>query len=100
MQIYADVTGCEMRVSRSSQSCALGSAIAAAVIARAHPDFDAARVAMTGLKEITYTPIPDNQRTYDQLYSLYRQLHDSLGGVNKSANLENIMKDLLSLKNS
>ncbi|MDL5055609.1 ribulokinase [Oscillatoria laete-virens NRMC-F 0139] len=28
MQIYADVTGCEMKVSRSPQTCALGSAVA------------------------------------------------------------------------
>ena len=33
MQIYADVTGREMKVSSSSQTCALGSAIAAAVVA-------------------------------------------------------------------
>ena len=100
MQIYADVTGCEMRISRSSQSCALGSAIAAAVIADAHPDFDAARLAMTGLKEEVYTPNPAAQDAYNQLYQLYRQLHDSLGGVNESANLGNIMKDLLALKHN
>ena len=39
MQIYADVTGCAMLVAGSSQTCALGSAIAAAVLAGAHPDF-------------------------------------------------------------
>ena len=33
MQIYADVTGCTMQVAGSSQACALGSAIAAAVLA-------------------------------------------------------------------
>ena len=33
MQIYADVTGCVMQVAGSSQTCALGSAIAAAVLA-------------------------------------------------------------------
>ena len=36
MQIYADVTGCVMEVAGSSQTCALGSAIAAAVLAGAH----------------------------------------------------------------
>ncbi len=39
MQIYADVTGCTMHVAGSSQACALGSAISAAVLAGAHPDF-------------------------------------------------------------
>ena len=98
MQIYADVTGCEMRTSRSSQSCALGSAIAASVVAGAHSNFDVARGAMTALKEVTYTPQPDNQETYNQLYSLYRQLHDSFGGVEEKAQLGNVMKDLLALK--
>ena len=100
MQIYADVTGCEMRVSRSTQSCALGSAIAAAVIAGAHSDFDAARIAMTGLQDESYTPDPRSQEIYNQLYALYHQLHDSFGGLNEQANLGNVMKDLLALKNS
>ncbi|MGJ8724343.1 MAG: ribulokinase [Roseibacillus sp.] len=100
MQIYADVTGCEMRVSRSAQSCALGSAIAASVIAGAHPDFDAAKDAMTGLKECTYTPDPENQEKYNRLYSLYRQLHDAFGGVTDDANLGHLMKDLLALKSA
>lgn len=98
MQIYADVTGCEMRVSRSSQSCALGSAIGAAVVAGAHPDFKTAQAAMTGLKDVTYKPIPENQAIYQQLYSLYRELHDSFGGVTQSADLGHVMKDLLALK--
>ena len=38
MQIYADVTGCSMQVTTSSQACALGSAVVAAVLAGAHPN--------------------------------------------------------------
>jgi L-ribulokinase len=98
MQIYADVTGCEMRVSRSSQSCALGSAVGAAVVAGAHPDFKAAQDAMTGLKDISFQPIPGNQEIYETLYQLYRELHDAFGGVNPSADLGHVMKDLLALK--
>jgi L-ribulokinase len=37
MQIYADVTGRPMKVSRSGQTCALGSAIAGAVVAGCGP---------------------------------------------------------------
>ena len=98
MQIYADVTGCEMRVSRSSQSCALGSAIGAAVVAGAHPDFKSAQAAMTGLKEDSYKPIPANQAVYQRLFDLYLALHDAFGGVNPAANLGHVMKDLLALK--
>ena len=50
MQIYADVTGRTMHVAASSQTCALGSAISAAVLAGAHPDFAAAQAAMTSLQ--------------------------------------------------
>lgn len=98
MQIYADITGCEMRVSRSDQSCALGAAIGASVCAGVHPDFATAQAAMTGLKDIVYRPIPGNQAVYQQLYALYRVLHDSFGGVTKSADLGHVMKDLLAIK--
>lgn len=98
MQIYADVTGCEMRVARSSQACALGAAIGASVVGGGHPDFAVAQVAMTGLKEISYRPIPENQTVYEKLFGLYRQLHDSFGGISTSMNLGNVMKDLLAIK--
>jgi L-ribulokinase len=98
MQIYADVTGCTMLVSGSSQACALGSAVSAAVLAGAHPDFPTAQRKMTSLKKIAYKPKAEAQKTYNQLYALYRQLHDSLGGLSKSADLSRVMKDLLLLK--
>ncbi len=98
MQIYADVTGCTMLVAGSSQACALGSAVSAAVIAGAHPDFPTAQRKMTSLKKIRYAPKAAARKTYDQLYALYRQLHDSLGGLNKSADLSAVMKTLLTIK--
>lgn len=100
MQIYADVTGCTMLVAGSSQACALGSALSAAVLAGAHPDFATAQRKMTRLKKVAYKPKAANARIYNQLYALYRQLHDSFGGVNKSADLSNVMKDLLAIKQS
>jgi L-ribulokinase len=98
MQIYADVTGCVMQVAGSSQTCALGSAIAAAVLAGAHPDFASAEAAMTSLKPEAFEPIAENQVIYDQLYALYRALHDSFGGLSKSADLSQVMKTLLDIK--
>jgi L-ribulokinase len=100
MQIYADVTGCTMLVAGSSQACALGSAVAAAVLAGAHPDFPTAQRRMTRLKKISYKPKAANRRTYDQLYGLYRQLHDALGGLSKNADLSRVMKDLLAIKDA
>jgi len=98
MQIYADITGCTMQVSGSSQACALGSAVSAAVLAGAHRDFPAAQKAMTSVKRISYKPKPAQQKTYDELYRLYRQAHDAFGGLNKSADLSRLMKDLIELK--
>jgi len=98
MQIYADVTGCTMLVAGSSQACALGAAVAAAVLAGAHRDFRAAQSAMTSLKRIRYQPRPAARKVYGPLYALYRQLHDSFGGLDKSADLSRVMKDLLAIK--
>lgn len=104
MQIYADVTGREMKVSRSTQTCALGSAIAAAVVAGkakgGYDNFADAQKAMTGVKDIIYRPIPENQRVYAKLYKLYKQLHDAFGTDGYSGRPCNVMKDLLEIKES
>ncbi len=98
MQIYADITGCTMQVSASSQACALGAAVGAAVLSGAHQSFPAAQKAMTRVRPKSYRPISANRKTYDLLYALYRQVHDAFGGVNRSADLAGVMKDLLTLK--
>jgi L-ribulokinase len=102
MQIYADVTGREMKISRSAQTCALGSAIAGAVVAgKESGGYDSvpdAQAAMCAVKETTFRPIPENQKVYRQLYSLYRQLHDAFGVESYSGRMANIMKDLLDIK--
>ncbi len=98
MQIYADVTGCEMRVSRSSQSCALGAAIGAAVVAGAHPDFASAQAAMTGLKDVSYVPQPESHAVYNELFPLYMAAHDAFGGVDGAPAMGRLMKDLLAIK--
>jgi L-ribulokinase len=102
MQIYADVTGCTMYVAGSEQTCALGSAISAAVLAGpkkgGYADFSTAQKAMTSLKPIQYDPIAENQRIYDRLFVLYRQLHDAFGGVSRQTDLGTIMKDLIHIR--
>ncbi|MBX3179676.1 MAG: ribulokinase [Candidatus Hydrogenedentes bacterium] len=102
MQIYADITGCTMQVSSSDQTCALGSALSAAVIAGSarggYDSYEAAQQAMTGVKEIQYSPDPAHGAVYDELYALYMQVHDAFGGVNRSADLSGVMKALISIK--
>ncbi len=101
MQIYADVTGREMRVAKSDQACALGAAIGAAVVAGkdkgGHADFATAQKAMGGLKEVSYKPDPKARAVYDRLYALYRKIHDAFGGVDRP-DLGRVMKDLLAIK--
>jgi L-ribulokinase len=94
MQIYADVTGREMKVSRSAQSCALGAAIAAAVTAGGYKNFAEAQAAMCGTKKVTYKPIAENHAIYKRIYALYKQIHDAFG----SGTMANIMKELLNIK--
>jgi L-ribulokinase len=98
MQIYADVTGREMLVSSSSQTCALGAAVAAAVVGGAYPDFKSAQEAMTSVKELVYKPNPENHRVYSEIFELYEQVHDAFGGVNTAADLSSVMKRLLEIK--
>jgi L-ribulokinase len=98
MQIYADVTGRPMKVSRSAQTCALGSAIAAAVVAGAHKNYAAAKKAMTGLKPKVYQPNPKAHAVYRELYPIYKQLHDAFGTREWNGNLYGIMKKLIEIR--
>jgi len=98
MQIYADVMGRPMKISRSAQTCALGSAIAAAVVAGAHKDFATAQDKMTGLKPKVFKPNAKAHDIYKQLYVLYRKLHDALGTREWNGNLFDVMKQLLEIR--
>ena len=53
---------------------------------------------MTSLKPTRFEPIVGNRLVYDQLYRLYRDLHDSFGGLNRSVDLSQTMKRLLEIK--
>ncbi len=98
MQIYADVTGRPMKVSRSAQTCALGSAIAAAVVAGAHKDYATAQKRMTGLKPNVYKPDAKAHAVYQELYALYKQLHDAFGTKDGGGNLYGVMKKLIEIR--
>lgn len=103
MQIYADVTGRPIKISRSAQTCALGAALAGAVVAGAkaggYDDFAAAQQAMTGLKSRVFQPNPKAHEVYQQLYALYRKLHDAFGTQQFSGSLYGIMKELIEIRN-
>ena len=102
MQIYADVIGREMKIARSAQTCALGSAIAGSVAAGkekgGYETFSEAQEAMCGIKEMIFKPDPVNNQVYQKLYRLYSQLHDAFGRKDWSGQLYNVMKDLLEIR--
>lgn len=98
MQIYADVTGRPMKVSRSAQTCALGAAIAGAVVAGAYPDYASAQKAMTGIKSRVFQPKPEAHAIYKELYVIYRKLHDALGTKDWVGNLFDVMKQLIEIR--
>ena len=103
MQIYADVIGRPMQVAASAQACALGAAVAASVLAGpaagGHASFVAAQKAMTSLKKIFYQPDAGRQKIYNEIYPLYRRLHDSFGNkATQPIDLSHLMKDLIAIK--
>jgi L-ribulokinase len=103
MQIYADVIGQPMLIAGSSQTPALGSAVAAAVTAGAslggYDDWRDAQRNMTSVKDERFEPRPEAVTTYNQLYTLYRELHDTFGGVSGArADLPSLMRRLLALR--
>jgi L-ribulokinase len=103
MQIYADVIGRPLLKAGASQTPALGAAIAAAVTAGAaaggYDDFAAAQRRMTSLSSRRFDPQPAARRVYDELYGIYRELHDSFGGMaDARGDFPTLMKRLLDLR--
>ncbi|MDP6633896.1 MAG: ribulokinase [Phycisphaerae bacterium] len=102
MQMYADVTGRPMKISRSGQTCALGAAIAGAVAAGSRAGgwstVKSAQKAMTGLKSKVFKPNPSAHAVYKEIYALYRQLHDAFGTDDWSGGCHNVMKQLLEIR--
>ncbi len=97
MQIYADVTGREIRVAASSQAPAVGAAMHAAVAAGAAAGgYDTILQAVREMgraPDAVYTPVPEDQATYEALYREYKLLHDAFG-----RGADNVMKRLKSIR--
>ena len=74
MQTVADVLNVPIKVAKSDQTCALGSAMAASVVAGIHKDLPAAQKAMGGGFEKTYKPNPVRAKKYDELFKKYKKL--------------------------
>ncbi len=98
MQIYADVTGCEINLADPLQTCsALGAAMHGAVAAgKAAGGYDSITDAarqMARVQKLTFKPHGHCHEIYNRLYADYRTLHDYFG---REAN--DVMKRLKALK--
>ena len=71
MQVVADVINKPILVARSEQACALGSAMAAAVVGGVYPDVLEAQKYMGSGFETEYIPIPENAEKYKAIYADY-----------------------------
>lgn len=116
LRICASATRRTMFVSRSPQTCALGAAICGAVAGGAFnpagtlpasgegqggvplPAFEAALDALTGVKPERYEPEEHEAAVYDELFELYRTLHDAFGGISSEIPTGAVMKRLLALR--
>jgi L-ribulokinase len=103
MQIYADVLGQPMLIAGSPQAPALGAAVSAAVTAGSagggYDSWTEAQDRMTTMKSKRFEPRPGAKVVYDELYGIYRELHDAFGGVaGARSDFASLMKRLLALK--
>lgn len=96
MQIYSDVLNMGIKISASSQTPALGSAMFGAVAAgKERGGYDSitdAAKEMGKIKDYIYQPIKNNVDVYEQLFNEYNCLYDYFGRKN------NVMKNLKKIK--
>ncbi len=74
MQILCDVLNMPIKVARSEQACALGSAMAASVAAGVYKTCNEAQAKMGGGFEMEYYPISENAAKYNEIYQNYKKL--------------------------
>ncbi|MFC2098788.1 ribulokinase, partial [Bacteroidota bacterium] len=80
MQILADVLDMPIKVASSEQTCALGSAMAASVVAGVHKDIPAAQKAMGGGFDSEYHPDSGRAAIYKTIYERYKRFGEYIEG--------------------
>ena len=76
MQIYADVLGKEIFLSGTTQACAYGSAVLAAVNQKGYKTLTEAAEKMKQISGKIYIPDPENTKIYAKLYKEYETLSE------------------------
>lgn len=86
MQIYADVTGREIKVASSRQASALGAAMFGTLAAGSklggYDSIEEAAAHMASCEGKNYIPNQENVAVYNRLFAEYKKLHDYFGQKN------------------
>ena len=102
MQIYADVINKPMKIAATDETVALGAALMGAHAAYMDEgekiSYNTLQERSCKVLEKIYHPIPENVKTYDRLYTLYKKLHDAFGIEGTQIEMFSIMKDLIQIK--
>ena len=77
LQIHADVLKKPIHLTRETETCALGSAMSAAIAAGVYRDFDAAAEAMVEIERVV-EPNPSHFGVYDDLFGRYVETYHRL----------------------
>ena len=91
MQMYSDVLGREIRVAKSTQAGAKGSAVLGSVVGGYFADISEAASKIADGYDLVYTPIAENTEKYQKLYREYITLSKYFAEEN------NVMKRLKSI---
>ncbi|MCP1102106.1 L-ribulokinase [Aequitasia blattaphilus] len=87
MQVYADVLGIDLKLAKSSQAAALGSAIYATLAAGSkrggYDDYQEAVMCMSEVKSQIYHFNLENKTKYDKLYKVYQKYSSLIGQEGK-----------------
>lgn len=102
MQIFSNILKRPLEIASSAQTGALGASIAAAVAAGSavggYDTFLQAQSLMINNPCTIYYPDSKTFSIYDELYLLYKKIHDSFGRQGSSVDLSTVMKSLISLR--
>ena len=82
MQMCADVLNIPIRVSKSTQACALGAAMSAAVASGTYPDLVTAGKMMGAGFSSVYEPQPEKVKVYSELFHRYISFGKSVENLN------------------
>lgn len=82
LQIKADVTGCKVATLKVREAACLGAALLAGTAAGGYKSLDEAVKQTVSLKDIYY-PDENAQKLYNEKYSIYKDIYDTLKTINK-----------------